>query len=537
MLKTLLKKQMTEVFRSYFYDAKKNKPRSRAATVAFFGLFILLMGGLLGGMATFLAITLCETMVSLELGWLYFAIMALLATVMGTFGSVFNTFAGLYLARDNDLLLSMPIPVRYILASRLLGVYLLGLMYSGVISLPAVIVYWVIAPFSPLSIPGGILLILLVSLIVLILSCALGWVVARISKKLKNKSFISVLASLVFIGIYYFAYYKAQSLISDLLANAVLYGEKIKGAAYPIYLLGAVGEGDLIGMGVWTAGVALLLALTLYVLAHSFISMATSTGAVSRAVYREKQAHLASPDRTLLRRELARFTASPTYMLNCGMGALLGVAAAVFLFIRSGWAHTQLLALTEQLGVDRGILLPIGAAALCLILSTIDITAPSVSLEGKTLWLSQSLPVSPWQALRAKLRVHLLIGEPTALLCGLALVCALRPTIYEALLLILAPLLFVPLSGCFGLFMDLRHPNLTWTSEITPIKQSASVMIVLFGGWGYAALLGGGGYFLCQLLPAWLCLLAGCVLTGGLCLALLGWLRSRGAARYSELHS
>lgn len=45
MLKTLLKKQMTEVFRSYFYDAKQNKKRSRAATVAFFGLFILLMVG------------------------------------------------------------------------------------------------------------------------------------------------------------------------------------------------------------------------------------------------------------------------------------------------------------------------------------------------------------------------------------------------------------------------------------------------------------------------------------------------------------
>ena len=31
MLKILLKKQMAEVFRSYFYDAKKNKARSKAA--------------------------------------------------------------------------------------------------------------------------------------------------------------------------------------------------------------------------------------------------------------------------------------------------------------------------------------------------------------------------------------------------------------------------------------------------------------------------------------------------------------------------
>ena len=33
MLKTLLKKQIGEIFRSYFYDAKKNKARSKASTI------------------------------------------------------------------------------------------------------------------------------------------------------------------------------------------------------------------------------------------------------------------------------------------------------------------------------------------------------------------------------------------------------------------------------------------------------------------------------------------------------------------------
>ena len=34
MLKILLKKQMAEVFRRYFYDAKKNKASSKAAVAA-----------------------------------------------------------------------------------------------------------------------------------------------------------------------------------------------------------------------------------------------------------------------------------------------------------------------------------------------------------------------------------------------------------------------------------------------------------------------------------------------------------------------
>ena len=77
------------------------------------------------------------------MGWLYFALMSLLAIFLGAFGSVFNTYSGLYFAKDNDLLLSLPIPVRTLMASRLLTVYLMGLMYSAVVILPAVIVYWV----------------------------------------------------------------------------------------------------------------------------------------------------------------------------------------------------------------------------------------------------------------------------------------------------------------------------------------------------------------------------------------------------------
>ena len=97
-------------------------------------LFVLLMVGVLGGMFTLSVRSRCAApWPQAGMGWLYFALMGLLAMFLGAFGSVFNTYAGLYLAKDNDLLLSMPIPVRYIMASRLLGVYLMGLMYSGVV--------------------------------------------------------------------------------------------------------------------------------------------------------------------------------------------------------------------------------------------------------------------------------------------------------------------------------------------------------------------------------------------------------------------
>ena len=43
MLKLLLKKQLLEIFQAYYYDAKKNKARSRLSTAMYFALFFLLI--------------------------------------------------------------------------------------------------------------------------------------------------------------------------------------------------------------------------------------------------------------------------------------------------------------------------------------------------------------------------------------------------------------------------------------------------------------------------------------------------------------
>ena len=188
MLNLLLKKQLTEIFRNYFYDPKKNRSRSKAGTAAYLVLFVGIMAGLLGGVFTYVSWSICGALTAANLDWLYFALMGLISVLLGVFGSVFNTYSCLYLSKDNDLLLSMPIPVNVIMASRLLTVYLMGLMYSIVVILPTVIVYWVTASVSVGTIFGGLLLILLISVFVLTLSCALGWVVAKISLKLKNKS-------------------------------------------------------------------------------------------------------------------------------------------------------------------------------------------------------------------------------------------------------------------------------------------------------------------------------------------------------------
>ena len=530
MLKILVKKQLTEIFRSYFYNAKTNKARSKGAVAGYIILFAVVMVGL-GGMFTMLALGLCGPLAAVGMDWLYFALMGLLAVLLGAFGSVFNTYSGLYLAKDNDLLLSMPIPVDTLMASRLLSVYLMGLMYSAVVIVPTVIVYWAVMPVTAGVILGGVLLVLLISVFVLTLACALGWVVAKISLKLKHKSFVTVLVSLVFFGGYYFFYFKAQTLVEDLLANAAVYGEKIRGAAYPLYLFGRAGAGDGAAMLVVSAVVLALFAVMWVLIARSFLHMATATGRTERRVYREKAAVRCSVQAALLAKELGRFTASPNYMLNCGLGILLMPVAGVMLV----WKGGDIEAALGSAPGTAGMLPVLLAAAVCMLVSMNDMAAPSVSLEGKSLWLAQSLPVTPWQVLRAKLTMQLLLTAVPVAVCLVCAALAVPMTAAELAMLTAVSLLFTAFSALLGLFLGLRMPNLTWTREIIPIKQSAPVAIALFGGWGYAAVLGGG-----YLLVGWhlgAALYMGCfaAATLAVCIVLYLWLKKRGGAVLAAL--
>ena len=310
-----------------------------------------------------------------------------------------------------------------------------------------------------------------------------------------------------------------------------MYGARIRGAAYPLYLLGRVGIGDGAAMLVVSAVILGLFAALWLLLRRSFLKIATATGYAERRRYREQTAVRRSTGAALLHKELGRFTASPNYMLNCGMGILMLPVAGGMLLWKSG-ELTAVLRAVPQIYDALPVLL---AAVVCMMAAMNDMAAPSVSLEGKCLWQMQSLPVTPWQVLRAKLTMQLLLTLTPAAVCVLCILAAFPMTAEAAALMAAVTLLAVVLLALLGLLLGLKLPNLTWTSEITPIKQSACVAITLFSGWGYTLLLvsgyllagrhiGAAGYLGCFAAAT---LLA--------CAMLFLWLKKKGGAVFAAL--
>ena len=163
------------------------------------------------------------------------------------------------------------------------------------------------------------------------------------------------------------------------------------------------------------------------------------------------------------------------------------------------------------------------------------LTVPSVSLEGEQLWQLQSLPVTPWQVLRAKLAVHLTLTGVPAAICYVLLAFAHPFSAAELLLGAVLIAGYVLLMASFGLFVGLKMPNLHWTNEITPIKQGGAVMLALFSGFAYVALIVVGYLLLGSKIGLTAYLAAFAALTLLLAALLLRWLHKTGCRIFASL--
>ena len=161
--------------------------------------------------------------------------------------------------------------------------------------------------------------------------------------------------------------------------------------------------------------------------------------------------------------------------------------------------------------------------------------APSVSLEGKSLWIPQSLPVEPRTVLRAKVSVQLLLTEIPLLFAVVCAGLAVRTSPSVKLLLCLMPPVYAAFSALFGMLLGVRMPLLNWTNEVAPIKQSGAVTISIFSGWVLGFVLAGLYLLVGYRMGAAVYLLLWTALYAAACFALLRWMDTRGAAAFKAL--
>ena len=478
-LKALFRVRLAALKSSLTGASRSKRQRTKAQLLG----FAVLMLYTFGFFAYFLYETfntLASAYAMLGLGWLYFAMAGLMSFGLMFIGSVFTAKAQLYEATDNDLLLSMPIRPRDVLLSRMFLLLVLDLLFGLLASVPAMVAWIGAVGFQARQlVPELLIFVVLLPLLALMVSALFGWLLHLLTARARNQSLLTVVLSLIFLAAYFYFVSQINLWIQELAANPEpLVGAL--GAVAPLVWIGrACAEGDFAALGALALCIGGILILGWLALERSFLRTATDRRGAAKIKYVEKAVDAVPPGRALLRRELKHLAASPAYILNGALGAIMAPVAAIYLFIK----RESLLPLLAIPGL--GELLPLLLLlGLCFMSSTNILSAPSISIEGKSLWILQSLPVSPREVLRAKLRMHLLLCLPPVLLLGMVTVLLIRPAPILTLALLLIPAVCTVFSGLLGLFENLRHPNFDWINETQAVKSGVSVMLTMFIGWG-----------------------------------------------------
>ena len=475
MFKTLLAIRL-RAFGAYFTGAGRSggKKPSRGKKILFAVLMaycVVTLAALMFGLFTVLADSFCGT----DYSWLLFAVMAVLAFGLMFVCSVFMTKAQLFEATDNELLLSLPVKPSAILLSRMTVLFLFNLIFALVAAVPAYAAWVVCEGFSP-----GTLIVFLISipaldLFALAFSGLIAWLIALLTARMQKKTLVSTLLSLLFVALYMLFVGRAQSYVTALAENGASVAEVLQ-PILPLYWLGtgiAYAEplSALMAIGLMLA----VFALALLLLSKGFDSITARRPGGKKAVYREKTLKVSSADGALLQKELRRFFSGSGYLLNAGFGLILGVAAAVLL----PFLHERIVSALTASGIASENLTGVVIAAICFLNATCTVTACSVSLEGKSLWLPRSLPVSGWQVLNAKRKAQLCLSLPVTAVLSLSAAFSLG---LDPVFTLLIPLLFALLMTDIGLWEGLRHPYFNWTNELQAVKQSMAVLFTLLLG-------------------------------------------------------
>lgn len=525
MTKALLKKQLLEIFAFLFTDAKTGKRRTGTNLLLFAALYVFVFG-YLAVAVYYMAKTLALPMIAINHTWLYMALISLLALTAGIVGGVFSCYTTLYAAKDNDLLLSFPIPPIRILVAKLSGIYLNILFYLLLIIIPATAVLFIHAPLNPLAVIFSICLPFLLALLALVISALLGFGIALLAAKISRfLRPLTIALVIVCIGAYFYIYTQINDILNAILANATTVGEKVKSIFYPFYAYGTAATGDALSFLLFALLAILLFATILLLLSRTFLNFATTKRGEKAQKYKAVSVKAGSARRALLKKELRRFTGSTTYMLNTGLGILFMPAAGIALIFFKD-------KVTEMLSVlslgDTGLLALFATAMLIFLASMNSMAAAAISLEGKNLWILRSFPLAPKDIFIAKLSLQLIFTLPVILIPITTVVIILDLGVVYSLLVILTTILFVFFNAVYCLTLNLKWPSFTWINEAVPLKQSAPATLSVFGGWALSVLLIGVYFIPLSFINGYVCLAFFAVLLLALTVWLGTWLFKKG---------
>ncbi|SBV95157.1 conserved membrane hypothetical protein [uncultured Eubacteriales bacterium] len=472
--KALLVLNLKAMLSSFRFGGKKKALSGvgAAAFLAFLGLY-------LSGTYSFL---LASQLAPLGMVRLVILMMPVLVVGMGLMFTVFAAQGVVFGGRDNDLMLSLPVSAFTLLLSRTLALYLENLLFAVFVMAPAGVAYLAYGGDGG----AGFLLTLLLctallALLPTTLDLAVGFVLAWLSGRVGKRPLITnLLYSGAFILLLVFLFrlnFSIQNLTLSAAAG-IESGFSLWGLPFAL-LMEATCDGNFLSLILFAALCVLPFLLVVWLFSGRYGRIVTTLGAKSaRSDYKLGVLSAAGARRALLMKESRRFFSTPIYFFNAGFGlVLMAVGGPATLVFRS-----KVEEYLRELGDFAALLpiLPLLCAALAFLVTMTAITASSVSLEGKMLWILKEAPIPYEEIVAVKAGFQLLLELPCLLLASVCLTFAFSLGGADCLILFLVNAVLAVFCALFGLFINLSMPKLDAPNDAIVVKQSGAAMLGTF---------------------------------------------------------
>ena len=434
---------------------------------------------------------LADSFVDADSGFAYFSMVSVIMISIGFVTTVFAAQSQIFEAKDNDLLTSMPIPVRYILLTRIITLLIIEFAESLVIGIEAVVIYRFFAPVSA----GGYWIMLLegvgLNLITASISSLFGLILAAITSKVHRKALVTTVATLVIAAGFFMLINKGENYLNYMLdvdnydenAAVVSIDNIMSHDMYPFYCFGkGVEDGSIKYCLIFMSMSAVVFIATVFILSPFFLRITATKKGQLRKKYSPDDNRERSVASTLLHKEMRRFFTNASYMLNTGIGLIVLLGGAIALIVGKN-KILELITNYKYIGSHIGMFIIFIELFFCAINV---ISAPSISLEGESLWICKTIPVNPSDILIAKVRAHIIICMPFVVIFGIAANIVLPVNAAMRIAVVLIPAASTVFMGHMGVICNLMLPKFDWADESIAVKQSLAVIATMGIGFGVA---------------------------------------------------
>lgn len=474
---SLLKAVLTEDMNLFKYNTSKNSSKRTKILIPLV-LFLIICFSI----GTY-AYNLAEILYKANLTFVMLSLFIIIVSVLAFVEGIYKSQGILFEAKDNDLLFSLPIKRSKILFVRIFKLMSFEYLYNLMFILPAFVVYIYFEKPGVSFYILSILMTFLIPIIPTVLSSIIGYIIKMVSSKFRFKKIIqTVLTSIIFMLFISFSF-NSESIMTNLVNNATSINDLLTKLYYPLGLyVSLIFDFDIITF--IKLILVNILPLVLFILIGQKFYFKIIFASNKSKVKNNKKVkfNLNKPMVALTKKELKRYFSSPVYMFNTSFSLILMVVLSVVLSING---NTDMISAFANIGIDEGLSMEIIYYMLVsfLLLST-SITSSSISLEGKTINITKSLPIDYKKIFKSKLLTSFLIEFPFMFISLMIFTINLKVSLPYFIFLITLAVAIILFTGSIGLIINLKYPKLNASNDTEVVKQSMSSMISVFLGMG-----------------------------------------------------